>query len=61
MKGEAFKALGFDSLDKESADYARNRMYVLSGLYGALGPFDGVNPYRLEICKSLRHMMTQRV
>ena len=51
MKGEAFKALGFDSLDKESADYARNRMYVLSGLYGALGPFDGVNPYRLEMAQ----------
>ena len=51
MKGEAFKALGFDTLDSEAADYAKNRMFVLSGLYGALKPLDGVNPYRLEMAQ----------
>ena len=30
-------------------DYVGGRLFVLSGLYGLLRPFDGVIPYRLEL------------
>lgn len=30
-------------------DYAEGHLWVLSGFYGALRPFDGVSPYRLEM------------
>ena len=51
MKGEAFKALDFITLSKTDAEYARPRLFILSGLYGALGPFDFIQPYRLEMAQ----------
>lgn len=34
---------------KEEWDYVQERLWILSGLYGALKPLDGVTPYRLEM------------
>ena len=52
MKGEAFKAFDFLNLSKEASERARNQMFILSGLYGALYPFDEIKPYRLEMAQS---------
>ncbi len=35
-------------------DYLQEHLYILSGLYGLLRPFDGVLPYRLEMQARLR-------
>lgn len=34
--------------------YVQERLYILSGFYGALRPMDGVTPYRLEMQAKLR-------
>ncbi len=54
MMGEAFKALDYKSLSKESTNYSIGRFYVLSGLYGALGGMDGISPYRLEMAQKFK-------
>ncbi len=54
MKGEAFKALDFPSLSKKAINYSIDKLYVLSGIYGALAPFDGISPYRLEMAQKFQ-------
>ena len=54
MMGEAFKALDYKSLSKETTNYSIGRFYVLSGLYGALGGLDGISPYRLEMAQKFK-------
>lgn len=34
---------------EKELDYIEKHLYILSGFYGALRPFDGVTPYRLEM------------
>ena len=34
---------------KEQLEYVDKHLIILSGFYGALKPFDGVTPYRLEM------------
>lgn len=36
-------------LDRDALDYLEEHLRILSGFYGALRPFDGVVPYRLEM------------
>jgi len=33
----------------QELEYIQNNLYILSGFYGMLRPFDGVTPYRLEM------------
>jgi len=49
FRGEVFR--GMDSLSFTDAElfYANDHLRILSGLYGILRPFDGVNEYRLEM------------
>ena len=54
MKGEAFKALDFPSLSKKAMNYSKDKLYILSGIYGALAPFDGISPYRLEMAQKFQ-------
>ena len=35
--------------DEEEFDYLQQHLRILSGFYGALKPFDGIIPYRLEM------------
>lgn len=35
-------------------NYIQEHLYILSGLYGALKPFDGIIPYRLEMQAKIR-------
>ena len=51
MMGEAFKALEFNTISEIGSELARNRLFILSGLYGALSPFDIIQPYRLEMAQ----------
>ena len=41
-------------MEKDSLDYIRNHLCILSAFYGVLGPFDGVVPYRLEMQAKLK-------
>lgn len=47
--GIAFKYLSPDTLDDNALAYLQNHLFILSGMYGTLRCFDGVNKYRLEM------------
>lgn len=47
--GDIYSGLQASSLTSEDRAYAQDRLFILSGLYGALRPLDAVRPYRLEM------------
>lgn len=47
--GEAFKAFDFPSLNTRYHEKMQESLYIISGLYGILKPFDLIHPYRLEM------------
>lgn len=47
--GIRFKYMAPNVFDYTQLDYIQNHLVILSGFYGALRPFDGVVPYRLEM------------
>ena len=49
FKGEAYRGLDAGSYSMEELFYANDHLRILSGLYGVLRPFDGINFYRLEM------------
>lgn len=49
FKGEVFKGIDVGSYTIEDYFYANDNLRILSGLYGVLRPFDGINLYRLEM------------
>ncbi|AOR23868.1 peroxide stress protein YaaA [Clostridium taeniosporum] len=49
FKGEVFKGIDVGSFNIEDLFYTNEHLRILSGLYGVLNPFDGINPYRLEM------------
>lgn len=49
FRGEAFKTLDPDTLSPEDLAFARDHLFILSGLYGILGPMDAIRPYRLDL------------
>lgn len=46
--GEQFRALEAETLAPEAREWAQDHLIILSGLYGALRPFDAVERYRLD-------------
>jgi cytoplasmic iron level regulating protein YaaA (DUF328/UPF0246 family) len=54
FNGQAFATLDAASLNDEALDYLQNHLYILSGLYGFLRPYDDIQPYRLEMSTSLK-------
>ena len=48
-EGLAFQHLAANIMSEEELDYLENHLYILSGFYGALKPFDGIRCYRLEM------------
>lgn len=54
FRGEAFKTLDPQSLSREDLGFARDHLWILSGLYGILAPMDGVRPYRLDLNTPLK-------
>lgn len=48
-EGIQYKYMAPAVFDESAYDYLQSHLYILSGFYGALRPFDGVTPYRLEM------------
>lgn len=47
--GDTYKGLEAKTLDRDALDWAQDHLRILSGLYGALRPYDGIEAYRLEM------------
>lgn len=47
--GLAYQHMAPGAMTEEQLDYLQEHLRILSGFYGALKPFDGVTPYRLEM------------
>ena len=47
--GYAFKGLNINAYSRKDLEYLSSHLYILSGLYGLLRPFDGISTYRLEL------------
>ncbi|MGI3170120.1 peroxide stress protein YaaA [Pseudooceanicola sp. C21-150M6] len=47
--GDTYQGLDAGSFGPEDQAWAGDRLRILSGLYGLLRPFDGIQPYRLEM------------
>lgn len=54
FKGEVYVGFDFDTLDVSKYEFAQSHLSILSGLYGALRPFDLIQPYRLEMGTKLK-------
>ncbi len=51
--GIQYQAMAPSVLDEDALTYLNEHLRILSGLYGALSPFDLIIPYRLEMGQSL--------
>lgn len=51
--GLQYQAIGADLLTQAQLDYLQDHLWILSAFYGALRPFDGVQPHRLDMKDSL--------
>jgi cytoplasmic iron level regulating protein YaaA (DUF328/UPF0246 family) len=47
--GDIYSGLRADSFTADDRAHADVHLWILSGLYGLLRPFDGISPYRLEM------------
>lgn len=47
--GIQYKYMAPQVLEQAALDYLQEHLFILSGLYGAVRPFDAVTPYRLEM------------
>jgi cytoplasmic iron level regulating protein YaaA (DUF328/UPF0246 family) len=52
--GDVYKGFFAETLSVEDLRWAQQRMFILSGLYGALRPMDEISPYRLEMRAKLQ-------
>lgn len=51
--GDAYQGLKASTLNEASLQFAQQHLIILSGMYGALRPFDLIKPYRLEMSTPL--------
>jgi uncharacterized protein len=49
FRGDVYRGMDVGSLSHSELFYANDHLRILSGLYGVLRPFDGINEYRLEM------------
>ncbi len=47
--GDTYQGFEAKTLDADAMAYAQDHLCILSGLYGLLRPFDGIEPHRLEM------------
>lgn len=52
--GIRFKYMAPEVFSYKEFEYIQNHLFILSGFYGAVRPFDGVIPYRLEMQAKLQ-------
>ena len=55
FEGDAYRSLSVRSLDEAAQGYLRDHLCLLSGLYGVVGAFDAISPYRLEMGTALEN------
>ncbi|MDH3353910.1 MAG: peroxide stress protein YaaA [Chromatiales bacterium] len=53
FKGDVYTGLNATDFSKKELDFAQGHLRILSGLYGLLRPLDLMQPYRLEMGRSL--------
>lgn len=53
FNGEVYRGLDAASMSDTDLDWAQDHLRILSGMYGALRPLDGIHPYRLEMGRKL--------
>jgi hypothetical protein len=53
FRGDVYQGLDADTLSDRQLEAAQGRLRTLSGLYGVLRPLDLIQPYRLEMGRSL--------
>lgn len=53
--GDIYSGLHANDLPPDDRDYADEALFILSGLYGIIRPYDGICPYRLEMGYKLPH------
>ncbi len=51
--GDIYSGLQATELSSADREYADQTLYILSGLYGLIRPYDGICPYRLEMAYKL--------
>lgn len=69
FRGEVYRGLDADTLDKNAVNYLQKNLRMISGLYGLLKPSDRIMLYRLEIgrpfsfdgYKNLYHFWTEKL
>ena len=49
FQGDAYQSLDVSTLSESALIFANQHLFILSGLYGLLRPFDAILPYRLEM------------
>ena len=49
FKGDTYIGMDANSLSEDDLAFAQDHIGILSGLYGLLRPYDGIQPYRLEM------------
>lgn len=54
FSGDVYRGLVAETLDKEDFEWAQNKVWTLSGMYGIARPLDGIKPYRLEAAFKLQ-------
>ena len=47
--GIQYQSMAAEVMDDEQLTWLQNHLWILSGLYGCVRPFHGVEPYRLEM------------
>jgi len=55
FEGDAYRGLDIESFSEVELQSLNDKLYILSGLYGILKPFDKVLPYRLEMGTKLEN------
>ena len=53
FQGDAYKTLNSADFTTDDAIFCQNNMVIISGLYGALNPYDMIQEYRLEMKTNL--------
>lgn len=53
FQGDVYLGLDAASFTRQDWEFAQQHVVILSGMYGALRPLDGIEPYRLEMGTSL--------
>lgn len=54
FSGDVYRGLDASSFDESDLQFAEDKIWILSGLYGILRPFDAILPYRLEMGTTLQ-------